>query len=145
MPKFNQILLKLEGFKYAKSLDLNMGYYNIRLSKNTSNLCIIILLLGEYCYKLLQMGVANSPEIFQHKMNDLFHGFKFISACIDELLVLTKRDYTDHVQKLELTLNKLQVKGLKCCIENSFFRQTEMGYLCFQVTYNGVKPINRQI
>ena len=26
-------------------------------------------------YKRLQMGVANSPEIFQQKMNDLFHGF----------------------------------------------------------------------
>ena len=26
MPKINEILLKLEGFQYATSLDLNMGY-----------------------------------------------------------------------------------------------------------------------
>ena len=32
MPKINQILLKLEGFQYATSLDLNMGYYHIWLS-----------------------------------------------------------------------------------------------------------------
>ena len=25
------LLLKLEGFKYASSLDLNMGYYHIKL------------------------------------------------------------------------------------------------------------------
>ena len=31
MPKINEMLLKLEGFKYAKSLDLNMGYYYIWL------------------------------------------------------------------------------------------------------------------
>ena len=43
MPKINDILLKLEGFQYAKSLDLNMGYYHIRLSKNASNFCTIIL------------------------------------------------------------------------------------------------------
>ena len=35
IPKLNEILLKLEGFLYATSLDLNMGYYNIRLSKNS--------------------------------------------------------------------------------------------------------------
>ena len=31
MSKINEILLKLKGFKYATSLDLNMGYYHIRL------------------------------------------------------------------------------------------------------------------
>ena len=29
------------------------------------------------------MGVANSPEILQQKMNDLFQGFEFIRAYID--------------------------------------------------------------
>ena len=29
MPKTNEILLKLEGFQYDTSLDLNMGYYHI--------------------------------------------------------------------------------------------------------------------
>ena len=69
------MLLKLEGFKYATSRDLDMGYYLIRLSKNSSDLCTIILLWEKYRYKRLPMGVANLPDIFQHKMNDLFHGF----------------------------------------------------------------------
>ena len=30
MPKIQEMLLKLEGFKYANSLDLNMGYYHTR-------------------------------------------------------------------------------------------------------------------
>ena len=33
MPKIREILRNLEGFKYAMSLELNMGYYHIRLSK----------------------------------------------------------------------------------------------------------------
>ena len=49
-------------------------------------------------------------------MSDLFHGFQFIRAYIDELLVLTKVDWIDHVHKLELTLNKLKEQGLKCDI-----------------------------
>ena len=33
MPKINEMLLKLDGFQYATSLDLNMGYYHIQLIK----------------------------------------------------------------------------------------------------------------
>ena len=75
IPKINEMLLKLEGFQYAASLDLNMGYYHIRLSEKSINLCTIILTWVKYQYKRLPMGVVNSPEIFQNKMNDLFHGF----------------------------------------------------------------------
>ena len=46
------------------------------------------------------MGVANFPDIFQHKMDDLFHGFGFIRSCVDDLLVLIKGDWTNNVQKL---------------------------------------------
>ena len=31
MPNINEIVLKLEVFKYATLLDSNMGYYHIRL------------------------------------------------------------------------------------------------------------------
>ena len=54
------------------------------------------------------MGFANSPDIFQQKMNDLYHGFEFIHAYIDDNLVLTEGYWTGHVQKLELTLYKLK-------------------------------------
>ena len=69
------MLLKLEDFQYAMSLDLNMGYYHIQLIKNASNLCIIILPWGKYWYKRLPMGVSISSDTFQQKTNDLFHGF----------------------------------------------------------------------
>ena len=36
------MVLGLEVLKYAISLDLNMGYYRIHLSKEESNLCMII-------------------------------------------------------------------------------------------------------
>ena len=64
---------------------------------------------------------------------------------MDDLLILAKVDWKDHVQKLELTPNKMKEKGLKCNIEKSFFGKTEMEYLCFWVTPDGVNQINRKI
>ena len=39
--------------------------------------------------------------------------FMDLPANIDDLFIFNKGDWTDHVQKLELTLNKLKVKGLE--------------------------------
>ena len=72
------------------------------------------------------MGVSNSLDIFQHKMNDLFHGFEFIYAHIYELFILTKRDWTDNVHKIESIFNKLKGKGLKYKIKNYLFGKTEI-------------------
>ena len=38
MSSINEILFKLEGFQYAKSLGLNMVYYHIWLTEDTSDL-----------------------------------------------------------------------------------------------------------
>ena len=77
------------------------------------------------------MIVSNSLDIFQEKMNEIFRGFEFIQAYIDDLLIVTNGDWSDHLEKLELTLQTLKDNGLKCNIEKSFFGQTEMEYLGF--------------
>ena len=99
-------------------LDSKMEYYNIRLIKNVSNICKIIVPWVKYCYKRLTMVVANSLDIFQQKMNDSFYGFEFIRAYIYDLLILTKKYWTDHIQKMNLMLNKLKGEVLKCNIKN---------------------------
>ena len=63
----NEMLLKLEGFQYDMSLDLNMVHDHIWSHEDASNLCRIILPQGKYCYKCIPMVVRNSPEIFQQK------------------------------------------------------------------------------
>ena len=56
---------------------------------------------------------------------------------------LKKGDWKYHVNKLYLTLNTFIGKGIKCNIEKSFFEQTQMEYLGFCVTCDGVEHINK--
>ncbi len=71
IPKIRTVLPELEGFMYATDLDLNMGYYTIRLDLDASKICTIILPWGKYSYLRLPMGVACCPDIFQTKMSEL--------------------------------------------------------------------------
>ena len=68
IPKIREMILKLEGFKYATSLDLNMGYYHIRIRKEASNISMIILPCRNHKYKRLPTGVCNSSDNLKEEM-----------------------------------------------------------------------------
>ena len=61
IPKIQDLLLRLAGFHYGTTLDLNMGYYHIELSAKSKELCK----MGKYEYQRLSMGLCNIPDIFQ--------------------------------------------------------------------------------
>jgi hypothetical protein len=58
---------EIERFSFATALDLNIGYYTIRLDPDASKICTIIFPWGKYSYKQLPMGIARSPDIFPRK------------------------------------------------------------------------------
>jgi hypothetical protein len=67
IPKISTVLQEIEGFSYATALDLNMGYYTIRLDPDASKICTFIFPWGKYSYKRLPMGIEGSSDIFQEK------------------------------------------------------------------------------
>ena len=78
IPKIQDLLLKLEGFQHAMSLDLNMGYYHIELMPFSKRLCTIVMPWGKYEYQHLPMGLCNSPDIFQEHMFELFSDLEYV-------------------------------------------------------------------
>ena len=107
IPKNQDLLLKLECFQYATSLDLNMGYYHIELSPFSHELCTIVLPWGKYEYLRLLMGLINSPDIFQEKMSTLMDGLEFIRTYLDDCLCLTSgawEDFSPRVSPLPISL-----------------------------------------
>ena len=135
------MLTNLEGFQYATSLDLNMGYYHLELNDKSRELCTIVLPFGKFEYQRIPMGLCNSPDIFQEKMNELFDGMDFVRAYIDDLLCLTTGSFEDHLEKLELILKRLQQTGLKVNAKKSFFARGELEYLGYWITRDGIQPM----
>ncbi len=78
IPKISTILQELEGFTYATALDLNMGYYTIRLDPQASEMCTIIFPWGKYSYLRFPMGFAGSADIFQGEMGNLMASLEYV-------------------------------------------------------------------
>jgi hypothetical protein len=111
IPKISTVLQETKGFSYATALDLNIGYYTIRLDPDASKICTIIFPWGKYSYKRLPMGIAGSPDIFQGKMLELMESLEYVRAYLDDLLCITKLSLEDHLGKQ--VLRQLCNTGLK--------------------------------
>ena len=155
IPKIQELMLLLEGFMFATSLDLNMGYYHIVLTPFSRNLCTILLPWGKYRYIRLPMGLKNSPDIFQEKMSELMAGLEFVRVYIDDMLCITNR-YKDveeteaavwerHLEQLEKVFERLKEAGLKVNAKKSFFGKQELEYLGYWVTRDGIQPLPKKV
>ena len=146
IPKIQDMLQKLEGFNYATSLDLTMGYYHIRLTPQASSYCTVVFPWGKYEYLRLPMGLCNSPDIFQEKMGDLFYELEYVRAYLDDLLVISNSpDLKIHLHQLEETFNILSDAGLKVNVAKSHFCREELEYLGYWVTRDGIKPLAKKV
>jgi hypothetical protein len=96
IPKISTVLQEIEGFTLTTALDLNMGYYTIRLDPDASKICTIIFPWGKYSYKL-PMGTAGSPDIFQENMLELTESLEYVRAFLDDLLCISKLSLKDHL------------------------------------------------
>jgi hypothetical protein len=56
------MIRSMEGFTFASALDLNMGYYHIKLDDDAQKLCTIVFpwKMEKYKYKRLPMGIKIS-------------------------------------------------------------------------------------
>ena len=145
LPRIADLLQNLSGFTHATALDLSMGYYSIELSTKSSDACTIVTEFGKFRYKRLPMGVSCSPDIFQAKINELLGDIEGICAYLDDLLLLSKGSWEDHLERLEEVLQRLKQKGLRVNPLKSFFGINEIEYLGYIISQQGIKPQAKKV
>ena len=91
------------------------------------------------------MGLCDSPDIFQERMSDLMSGLEFARACLDDLLVISKGTFEEHLDHIEAVLTRLHEAGLKVNVSKSSFCRTELEYLGYWITREGVQPLTKKV
>lgn len=145
IPKIMDMMQTLQGFTCATTLDLNMGYYTLRLSEKAQRICTIVTPLGRYLYKRLPMGIKCAPDIFQQKMSNLMIGLAYIRTYLDDLLVLSDSTFQDHLNKLTKVFARLLTANLHVHVEKIKFGMHEIEYLGYMIIRSGIKSQQKKI
>jgi hypothetical protein len=140
MPKIPDIFCGMEKFRYATTIDLNMGYYSMPLSDEAKKLCVISLPWGLYQYNMLPIGVKLATDIFQQRMGALF--FWHASCCHlhGQHHCLQLRQLDSHLVDVTKVLHRLQAAGFQVNPDKCLWFQPAVTYLGFFITRNGIKP-----
>ncbi|CAJ1959749.1 unnamed protein product [Cylindrotheca closterium] len=91
------------------------------------------------------MGAMPSAYIFQEAMNRLMKGLGDVLTYLDNVLCVTKGDFKDHLQRLELCLQRLHKAGLKVNLPKSEFATQQFKYLGYLVSRQGIRPIASKV
>ena len=110
MSTIREMLHRGNGMRYATKLNQIWSYYSISIKKKIQKLLTIIMPWGKCIYTIMLVVLSISAVIFQREMTKLMEGIDYILVYIDDLLVTTKSDFDDHLEKLQEVLLRLQEK-----------------------------------
>jgi hypothetical protein len=68
LPRIYDILISINGFTHATSIDLNMDYDVLRITLNAQKLYTIVFFWDKYSHEIAPMRIANSLTILQSKL-----------------------------------------------------------------------------
>ena len=105
--KIQDLLLKLEGFQHAMSLNLNMGYYHIELMPFSKCLCTIIMPWGSPSTNtsdFLWVYVIVLTTFKSACLIKLILDLEYVQVYIDDLLVTSCLTFNEHLKHLDKVL-----------------------------------------
>ena len=111
MPTMRELMHRIGGMKYVTAVDQILAYYTIQMKEEVWKYLTIILPWGKYQYKKMPMGLSISADVFQNQMTKLFEGLDFVLVYIDDVLIVTKGDFKDHLEKVDVVLTRMKKSG----------------------------------
>ena len=92
------------------------------------------------------MGIKNSPNIFQEKIVELMSGLEdYVRAYLDDILIITKGTYEDHLKHLNEVLTRLTKARLQVNLPKSKLAIQELEYLGYWLTPKGIRPMANKV
>ena len=91
------------------------------------------------------MGIKNSPDIFQEIMNRILGDLDFVSAYLDDILIISNGTYEDHLAKCKIVLDRLEQANFRANLRKCFFAQDSLEYLGYLITRKGIQPQPKKV
>ena len=140
-PRISELLDRLGKAKIFSKIDLQSGYYQVRIKETNISKTAFNTRFGHYEFTVMPFGLTNAPATFNRLLTDLFRKEMddFVLVFFDDILIYSKEieDHEKHLFHVLEILRKSQLyaKKGKC----SFFVD-KVAYLEFILSKEGILP-----
>lgn len=144
VPNVQTFADQLSGAQVFSKIDLARAFAQIPMKPADQAKTAIITPFGLYEYTRMPFGLCNSAQTFQRLMDTVLRGLPRVFVYIDDILIFS-RDTQEHLSDLQSVLGRLQEFGLVVRPEKCVFGQSEVDFLGFRVSPQGLSPLPDKI
>ena len=124
-PTINEVINYLNGAKVFTKLDLNQGYNQLELGRESRYLTTFWTHMSLRRSRRLNFGVNCAAEIVQNAIWEALSGLKGVIIISEDILVFGVDD-ADHDANLEAALERIREHGLTLNKEKWIFRKRNL-------------------
>lgn len=141
IPLIHDAMDSLGGSSIFTVFDMTMGYFQVELADETSDMCAFSTRKGHFQFNRLPMGLRNSGMTFQKMVTLLMSGMLYseVLAYLDDCILYSK-SVQQHFKTVEEVLHRFKGAGLKLKPRKCHLFQKEIVYLGFLVDKDGIRP-----
>ncbi|KAL1264143.1 hypothetical protein QQF64_004498 [Cirrhinus molitorella] len=128
LPRIEESLDALSGACWFSTLDLASGYNQVPVAEKDRAKTAFCTPFGLFEFNRMPFGLCNAPSTFQRLMQRLFgkqHCQSFL-LYLDDVVVFSST-VSQHLERLEGVLSRLEQEGLKAKLEKCAFLKQELG------------------
>ena len=141
LPRIDDCLDVLEGAKYFSTLDLNSGFWQVKMQESSAEKTAFTTHCGAFEFRVMPFGLINAPSTFQRLMERVLEGLTPVKCqvYIDDVLVVGAT-FEEHLVNLEAVFMRLREARLKLKPAKCRLIRSEVHYLGYQVSAGGISP-----
>ncbi len=139
IPRAEELFDRLQGASIFSKIDLESGYWQIRVADEDVHKTAFRTRYGHYQFKVMPFGLTNAPATFQSAMNNMFNRYldEFVVIFLDDILIFSK-DPTKHAQHLTIVLQTLRKNGYFARLHKCSFGEKTVEFLGHVISYNTI-------
>jgi hypothetical protein len=145
LPRIDDQLDRLSGYKFYTSLDLLSGYHQIPVSPESKKYTAFVTPDAQYCWNRMSFGVANGPSLFMRLMNKVLANHTHMAMVYLDDILIPSKTVREGLENLEEILCLLRREGLTLNVKKCTFLSTSVEYLGFEIIAGTIKPGARKI
>lgn len=142
IPLIEDCLEYFSGKRYFSTLDLRDGFHHIPMNEDSVKYTSFVTPFGQFEYTHMPFGLKNAPAVFQryiHLQLKPLIDKGLIVVYLDDVSIATS-DLNSHIEVLREVLRRIRTAGLELNLKKCQFAFTEIDYLGYRVSENGIRP-----
>lgn len=143
MPTIESEITDISKAKLFSVMDAKDGYWQVKLSEESSYLTTFNTPFGRYRWLRMPFGLSCASEEFQRRMHEQLQDLPGIKIIVDDILIYGSGDnfeeaQKDHDNNMILLLNRLRERNIKINPEKIKFKLKEVKYIGHRLTDGGL-------